>query len=457
VILAAATAAAAVLAAPHAPALTLKACTVEQVAARCGTFVVPENRAKPDGRTIGLRVVVIPARRKPARPDAFTFIAGGPGSAATDSAFAALIAWNPVHERHDLLFVDQRGTGGSNAMTCASPKTQPTTKAQIRAFVHACVASVPGDVRQYGTRTAMDDLDAVRAALGYEQLDVYGGSYGATAAQVYLKRHPSSVRTLVLDGSTAIDVPFYGRFAVNAEHALADVAKRCAADVLCAKAFPRWRTEFHDLVAAWDTHPARTARNQTTTGTGLAGIVQTMLLDAYTAASIPLVVDDAAHGDYGPLNREIARQRSQGNPTQELMYWSIWCNEPWVGLGATGPWHTDFDGYTTSSVMSHRVPCAFFPKRAEPAADWTSPRSSVPVLVLAGGADPQDPLTNMPRLKQDFPNSRAIVVPHYGHTVGMLDCVRDVVSQFVVRGTVKGLDTACVGAILPPALTLRSP
>jgi hypothetical protein len=61
----------------------------------------------------------------------------------------------------------------------------------------------------------------------------------------------------------------------------------------------------------------------------------------------------------------------------------------------------------------------------------------------------------MPRLKQDFPNSRAIVVPHYGHVVGMLNCVRDVVSQFVDLGTVKGLDTTCIPAgILPPAMSI---
>ena len=452
----AAAAAAAALAAPHAPALVLKPCTVQQVAARCGTFVVPENRAKPGGRTIGLRVVVIPARRKPALPDAFTFLAGGPGSAATDSAFDALIAWNDVHQRHDMLFVDQRGTGGSNALTCAPPKTQPTTKAEIAAFVHACIASVPGDVTQYGTRTAMDDLDAVRAALGYTQLDVYGGSYGATAAQVYLKRHPSRVRTLVLDGSTAMYVPFYDRFAVNAQRALADVAKRCAADVLCAKAFPGWQKQFHHLVAAWNDHPAKVAKDQTLTGDGLAGVVQQMLLNAFSASSIPLVVARAARGDYSSLDQQIAAQQSAGgNTTQELMFWSIWCNEPWVGLDVTGPWHTDFDGDTASGIAERRVPCAFFPKRAEPAADWTSPHSTVPVLLLAGGADPQDPIGNMPHFEQDFPNGRAIVVPHYGHVVGMLNCVRDVVSQFVDLGTVKGLDTTCIPAgILPPAMSI---
>ena len=113
----------------------------------------------------------------------------------------------------DILLVDQRGTGRS------SP--------------HG------GDVTQYGTRMAMDDLDAVRAALGYRQLDVIGSSYGATAAQIYLKLHPSSVRTLILSGATAIDVPFFGRYAVNAQRALDQLAKLCASDPDCRRDVPR--------------------------------------------------------------------------------------------------------------------------------------------------------------------------------------------------------------------------
>lgn len=448
-----AAAAALALAAPQAPALTLKPCVVQTVAARCGTMTVAENRAKPGGRKIGLHVVVIPSRLKPARRDAFTFLAGGPGSAATDAAYTVVSQWSGIHERHDILLVDQRGTGESNLLTCPNPTTQVTTKAQLRAYVHSCIASVPGDVAQYGTRAAMDDLNAVRAALGYPQLDVYGGSYGATAAQVYLKRHPTSVRTVVLDGATAIDVSFYGRFAVNAQHALAQVAKRCAADTACTMAFPGWRAKLTRLIHAWDEHPAHTKKNETTTGAGLAGVIQNMLHDANSAASIPLVVDRAAKGDYGPLNRQIA---SAGTSTtdRELMYWSIWCNEPWVGLDAKGPWHTDFDSYTTFSIAQHREICATIPKRAEPAAAWTLPHSNVPLLALAGGADPQDPITNLPTLKQAFPNSRAIVVPYYGHTVGQYGCLHDVISYFVDRGSVKGLDTSCVGSILPPPLAL---
>ena len=165
---------------------TLKPCVLQEINARCGTLVVPENRADPNGRKIGLHIVVLPAVIKPAAKDAVTYLAGGPGGAATMEAASLSQQFSGLNRRHDILLVDQRGTGGSNAFSCPNPKTPLVSAAQLRAFTRACLRAFGGDMRQYGTRMAMDDLDAVRAALGYRQLDVIGGSYGATAAQVYM-------------------------------------------------------------------------------------------------------------------------------------------------------------------------------------------------------------------------------------------------------------------------------
>jgi pimeloyl-ACP methyl ester carboxylesterase len=429
----------------------LTPCEVQGVSARCGTFVVPENRARPGGRTIGLNVVVIPAERKPALRDAFTYLAGGPGGAATHATNWVVRTFRPVHARRDIVLVDQRGTGTSKPLSCPAPTKPPSTPAQKRAYARSCLRSLGADTRQFGTRTAMDDLDALRAALGYRQLDVYGASYGATAAQVYLKRHPASVRTIALDGATAIDVPFFGRFAANAQAALDSVAERCAADPACADAFPGWRTTFSTLVGAWDRQPIHNRKGETTTGAGLAGVVQSMLLDPGTAAEIPLVVSRAAAGDFAPLNRHI----SGGAQSADLMFYSIWCSEPWVGLGARGPWGTDFDSNTEAALRAHRSVCAYVPKRAEPASAWTLPHSTAPLLLLAGGADPQDPISNMPRLAQAFPKGRAIVVPGLGHTVAQYGCLGNVVSRFVISGNARTLDARCVAAIRPPAFLLR--
>jgi pimeloyl-ACP methyl ester carboxylesterase len=393
-------------------------CVVQGIDARCGTFVVPENRTKPNGRTIGLEVVVLPAFSRPARADAITYLAGGPGGAATDEAANLSQQWSVLHLYRDILLVDQRGTGRS------SPDG--------------------GDVTYYGTRMAMDDLDAVRAALGYRQLDVVGSSYGATAAQIYLKLHPSSVRTLILSGATAIDVPFFDRYAVNAQRALDQLANLCASDPGCRNAFPGWERQFGELVKEWNADPEHGM-----TGDQFASIVHVMLLDGTKAVSIPLVVSSAAKGDYGPLE-----DADSGDLDVELnlMSESIWCNEPWAGLDAKGPWGTDFDSYTTARIAAFRQACSSVPKRGEPRSLWRLPASSrVPVLALVGGADPQDPVENLSDLKRHFPDSRTMIFPHVGHSFGLGGCLDSILADFVDRGTTKGLDTTpCDGAVVVP-------
>ena len=218
-----------------APQLPLRQCTVQGVPARCGTLAVPENRDTGEGRKIRLRVVVVPARHKPPRADAFTYLAGGPGgAAASDMTASAVGIWGRVLESRDILLVDQRGTGGSHELSCRSGEDGRHAEEREQYVAH-CLATLDGDPTQYGTAAAADDLDAVRAALGYRQLNVYGTSYGATLAQVYLARHPRSVRTVVLDGGTLLDIPFFERFAVNGQRALDQVARRCAADRACAR------------------------------------------------------------------------------------------------------------------------------------------------------------------------------------------------------------------------------
>lgn len=417
------------------------------LAARCGTFVVPENRGKPNGRRIALRVIVLPAAAKPVARDAVTFIAGGPGHAVSEQVYALSTELLGLNEHRDILLIDQRGTG-SGAHYCPN-RTKPfSSTAELHNFVEGCLHAFGGDASQYGTRAAMDDLDAVRVALGYRQLDVIGESYGATAAQVYARLHPASVRTLMLAAATALDVPLFSHYAVNAQRALDQLAQLCDSDSACRKAFPNWERQFGELVKAWSAHPVKTGTGGPMTGEQLAGVIHAMLLDTQNAVSIPLVISRAAKGDYAPLNQhpgDVFRQ--------PLMGWSIVCSEPWVGLDAKPPWGTEFDGYTATFIVQFRQGCKFFPKRSEPRTLWTfSTPSQVPVLVFEGGADPQDPASNLSGLAQQFPDSRVVILPHLGHEFSIGGCVDQIMADFVDRGTTKGLDaTRCAGQIpIPP-------
>jgi pimeloyl-ACP methyl ester carboxylesterase len=397
-------------------------CVVEGVEARCGTFAVPENRTKPSGRTIGLNVVVLPALFEATPTIAFAYLAGGPGDAATEAALTGDWQSSLLRANRDFVLVDQRGTGGS----------RPDG----------------GDVTQYGTRMAMDDLDAVRAALGYRQLDVYGGSYGATAAQVYLKLHPASVHTLILSGATAVDIPFFERYATSAQRALHRLAELCASQAPCRKAFPDWERKFTSLVRRWNVEPA-----DGMSGDELATIVQRMLLDVDTAVSVPWIVSRAAAGDYAPLEQAGS---AEIDVDLDLMGSSIWCNEPWTGLDAEGPWGTSFDGHTTRRIAAFRQQCVSVPRRAESPSLWRLPSPSrVPLLALVGGADPQDPLENLSDVERHFPDSRTVVLPHLGHNVTWGRACDAMLAEFTERGTTKGLNTsACVHEVAVPTFEL---
>ena len=231
-----------------APRVPLASCTVDGVSAQCGTLDVPEDRAARTGRTIRLRLAVLPARAQPHAPDPVFWLAGGPGGAATDSAAAAAQLMERVNEHRDVVLVDQRGTGGSNDLRCP----QGTVPSRWAEELRSCLARLAGDPRDYTTASAMDDLDDVRAALGYDRIDLYGISYGVTAAQVYLQRHPAHVRSAILESGTVLAVPIYERFPAASRGALDVLFARCAADSGCHSAFPDPATDLRAVTAQLD-------------------------------------------------------------------------------------------------------------------------------------------------------------------------------------------------------------
>src|SRR5512144_974858 len=176
------------------------------VAARCGTLEVPENRDAPQGRRITLTVAVLAANTLSPRRDPLFMLAGGPGQAATFlGPFAAQMT--DVRKDRDIVLVDQRGTGRSSPLACRALKEDETfsTAFDIDVVPRAAdcakeLAALGVDPAQYTTAAWVEDLDAVRDALGYAKINLWGGSYGTRAALEYLRRHQDRVRSAVLDG-----------------------------------------------------------------------------------------------------------------------------------------------------------------------------------------------------------------------------------------------------------------
>ncbi|MEM7678505.1 MAG: alpha/beta fold hydrolase, partial [Myxococcota bacterium] len=193
------------------------------VAARCGQLTVPEDYARPEGPKVELFVAVIPARTKTPAPDAVTAIAGGPGGAATDDYVNwGQTAFSDLLKTRDIVLIDQRGTGRSNRFDCPFDPDglADATPEEIKAANKACIESFSGDPRFYTTTEAVKDLEAVRTALGYSKLNVYGVSYGTRVALEYLRRYPQSVRTTVLDGVAPADLALGPGIPLAAQNAL---------------------------------------------------------------------------------------------------------------------------------------------------------------------------------------------------------------------------------------------
>jgi pimeloyl-ACP methyl ester carboxylesterase len=429
------------------------------ISARCGTLSVPEDPHDRHGRKIALHLTVIPATKQPPAGALF-YLEGGPGGAATDSAVRVNEVFAQVSRDRDLVMVDERGTGGSNRIACPHARVPADDAAAVTAYLRRCFARIGGDPQLYTTSAAADDLEAVRRALGYHRIDLFGGSYGATLAQVYLRRYPKSVRSAVLDGATLLDVSLYERAASNAQRALDQEVARCAATRACHRAFPDERQELAELLS----RPPR--RVTTDLGTfvlrpdDVASTVAALLRSPEDAALIPYMIHTAARGDYVPLARTYAADLGADlDPRAQLAtFWVILCSEPWAGFD---PGATADDG--AGSFLAHaslararlfRSACRDVPRGSVPEDVRADGVIRTPVLLLAGGADPVDPVANIRGWRRVFPDGRLVVVPGGGHGVVDRGCLPALVARFVARGTATGIDASCARHIpLPPFAT----
>jgi pimeloyl-ACP methyl ester carboxylesterase len=362
--------------------------------------------------------------------------------------------FSTTNETRDIVLLDQRGTGSSNRLVCPLPRKPLGADAKaIRAYVRSCLARFPDDIRQYTTVPAMEDVAEVVRALGYERVDVYGVSYGATAAQYLLAQHPELVRSVILDGGTLLDVPIFELWGKNGDRSLRSIVARCARSPRCARAYPRVRSEMFEMMTSLRRAPVRV--DGTVIGPAqAAGTIQWLTRTPAGAARIPWIAHRAVVGDWDPLVLAMDEAGTGAAETRQLMYWSIVCNEPWARRDPARTRAASRGTYLAERAAADAalaaVVCSAMPKAAQPAWSKARIRSDVPVLLVVGGDDPQDPLANVRDASRELPASRTIVVPHAGHVALQLGCTARVAQQFVARGTADGLDTRCVARYAPP-------
>jgi len=433
-----------------------------------GTFAVPEDRSSGKGRVIHLAVVVLRAKSATPRPDPLFVFAGGPGSDVTQSQRGYLNAWQ--QQDRDVVLVSQRGTGGDNRLGCSLAADDANIQGYLDPLFRddvfkPCLEDLKGkfDLTKYSTFAAADDYNEVRLALGYDRINVTGGSYGTRMALVYMRQHPSTVRTAILNGVLPIanKNPLY--HAANFDLAIRALVAECAGDADCRTAVPNLEAEFRAILARLDAKPAAASVTHPATNARVAvmlskeAFLEALRVAMYSGArnrQVPMLIHRAYEGDFDPFaetglssERGLRRQLALGH----LL--SVTCAEDVDRI--TEQEIGTIAGPTLAGegrVRGQRKMCAFWPRSTIP-KDYRDPVAvNVPTLLLSGTLDPVTPPRWGEEAASHLPRSLHLVVPG-AHGVGG-PCLEGIQRRFLDAGTTDKLDVSCAADITPAKFQL---
>lgn len=444
--------------------LRLKPCENPKLTqpAKCGTYTVWENRAAKSGRTIDLNVVVLEATGPDRKPDPLFLLLGGPGEGAASDGPEGYKD-DPARANRDMVFVDARGTGKSNGLHCLIAEDRPlqdfmpTLNLDV---IKACRTELEkhADLRYYLTTYAMDDLDDVRAALGYDKVNLDAVSYGTRASLVYIRQHGDHVRAARLWSATALTRPIPLTFASDTEGAIRNVFRDCYAEAACKAGFPTLEADYKRAVERIESGPMRLMvtdpRNKkpadvTLDADAFAESLRAMLYEPEAMLSIPLLLRKAADDDYKAFaDFQIELNVWLNHAIAEGLYFSITCTED---VDRVDPQQLQANNRGTFLAdhrsRRHIEGCRSWPRGKLPAGFGEEVKSDVPVLIVNGANDPVTPPGSGKAAMSRLSNARLIVVPYGGHSSkGLIgeECVKNIAARFLETADQRSLDVSCV-------------
>ena len=366
-------------------------------------------------------------------------------------------AFERVRRKRDILLLDQRGTGDSAPMICDFDEDvtlgQVSVEETIK-YAQICLDELPHDPRYFTTSVAVRDLEALRVALGYPSLNVYGSSYGTRVAQHYARRYPDTARTLILDGVAPPQMPLGPDIATEAQKALDAIFNRCAGNEHCNDAFPDIDNKFIALknklrrsaVTVEFAHPTSGEKDSVNFGDmELAATIRLMSYSPTTVALMPLFVNEATNGNFVPLaSTFVAVTDSLSEGLAAGMHNAVVCTED-------TPYYEDMDKDALAqtyigSVMTEALEgiCSVWPAGVID-DDFHKPLATdTPVLLLSGSADPVTPPYFAELAAVELGNSQHLVGRNQGHGLAGQGCVPGIVGNFVRDASFENVETDCL-------------
>jgi pimeloyl-ACP methyl ester carboxylesterase len=451
------------------PSLVLTSCKLPDIdeTLRCGKFSVFENRQTRSGRKIDLNIVVLPALDTTSKQEPLFDLAGGPGVASTRAAGLYAGDLKEYRRHRDVVLVDQRGTGKSNALDCkrgSSPQAFLDEMYPTK-YVLDCRKELQkrADLAQYSTPIAMDDLDEVRAALGYDKISLFGLSYGTRAALVYIRQHGEHVSKAVLMGVAPTNNVLPMWISRDAQRAMNLLLSDCTEDQSCHAAFPNIRSELSGVLESLARRPARLRYLLPENGKPVwvtihrdifAEKLRTQLYEADKARALPYIIHEAARANFAPfLEIAIPVDRKKPDFISDGMYLSVTCSEGTPAIDAAaaarinaGSW---FGNYR---IAQQKRACSLWSGGELPKSYEEPVTSAVPMLLLSGNMDPITPPEWGNEVAAHLTNSKHVIVPYQGHMPAGLSfekCLDTVVLDFLTRGRADDLDSSCLTGTPP--------
>lgn len=451
----------------NAQALSLEDCRISAgpgypgIKARCGTMMRPENPVDPGSPEIAIRVAVVPALNLNPENDPIVPIAGGPGQGTVEFYSSYAGAFEPVRRNRDILLVDQRGTGESSRMDCPIDDDALLFEGEFSLddtirFIEECLETLPHDPRYFSTSVAVTDLEAIREALGYSALNLYGVSYGTRVAQHFARRYPDATRTVVIDGVVPPQIALGPEIATESQKAVDRILARCVEDAACNERFPDIEATFVAIVAKLREASLEVSVPHPNTGRAevvkfgeaeLAGAVRLLAYSPTTIALLPLFVHEAGQGNWVPLASQYMMTAIAMSDALALgMHNAVMCTEDMPFLERTT---IDVDGIAASYMGTFQLDaleaiCTTWPRGPIDAEFKVPLATDIPFLLLSGDADPITPPRYAEMAAVDLTNATHLIGKHQGHGQLGVGCMRNLVAEFVNSADPLAIDAQCM-------------
>jgi pimeloyl-ACP methyl ester carboxylesterase len=368
-------------------------------------------------------------------------------------------AFEDVRRNRDILLIDQRGTGGSSTMDCDFDDDIVEGEYSIELTIEyttQCLEELPHDPRFFTTSVAVRDMEAVRVALGYPSLNLYGVSYGTRVAQHYARRYPGSTRTVVIDGVVPPQVSLGPEIATESQKAVDNILARCADDEACNERFPGLVENFSRVVADLRDESVAISVPHPTTGrpedvtfssAEFSAAVRLLAYHPTSIALLPLFIHEAGKGNFVPLGAQYMMTMIALMDALSLgMHNSVMCTEdvPFYDESTI-----DYSSIEASYMGMFQLDaleaiCSVWP--AGPIDDeFKAPLATdLPVLLLSGDADPITPPRYAEMAAVDLSNARHLIGKHQGHGQITVGCTPRLIATFIDTADPDAIDAACL-------------